>query len=946
MPVPFRSESHSSITVGGVQEVVSALDPLVLTQDTAQGLTNVERVDGARDLRVYADVVIIRGPLVLPGRKVEIFARTVGALEDSKKQWAAIDVSGRPGGSVDLAGGPVAKKGKTGKRSAAKAGEPGEKGFVNLPGKPGGDGATGEAGQAGSAGAAGQNAGSIYIRCEQLLTEQDFGLFAVGGRGQDGQEGQDGQDGQDGGPGLPGNKDPFNMQLGTRGGKGGNGGKGGSGGAGGHGGNGGYIELAMMMPHAGGGHLDPRPMSGDMGNPGKSGRGGTRGSGGQSGIAFTQDRVPYQMTKGADGDSDGATPVQTVNPRNEAAYGDWQNPEPDYGTIDVSPAQCAMMMQRIRWAYLAGDSSVLVLLQWMQAVTAGRQPAIHSQCHALARQLCLGLSYHGYRKNYSPRTSPAFYKSHLETLCANLTALEKESLAYYKTRGDNQQTVEQLRIAGNKAGQQIAALAESKKQVETQLTGLAGAISGAHSAVLKQEGVLTEAVQRMQVQIHNVEGLSLGDFIKVVTSVTPPSGAADVKGMVKAVATVGSGLKDIWDKEKKAEYKISRLGVLGENVKSLGDAFRDSGGVIKSSDPNAYKLIASGKDLEEALKKYDGTLAFDEVRAALRSLIELSQLRNRLIVDYNGLVGRSADLGAQITQAVELQQQVNEGLQKASRPDLPAFSAFVDDLFQKSKNEVIHQLYLASRAYAFWALEDYPLFENLLGLKVPSTVTATVLDTARVQILSAFARTVENRGAIPQQFPSAAERKKDPAAPGVVVSIDGKNFPRAFRQLVQNKEMVVRLPPVLPHANLVPLIPADEAGSMSGFNLMGEVTITRLRVFLRGGTAAKQQIKVTILHNGTHEFVRRDGNIVLLTSSPIRILFKYQELGSDGRQQSIDLDGDFTQDDLIAQTGRYSAISPFATWRIQIDAIENPHVKWNEVKALDLEFHGGGYSFV
>ena len=63
----------------------------------------------------------------------------------------------------------------------------------------------------------------------------------------------------------------------------------------------------------------------------------------------------------------------------------------------------------------------------------------------------------------------------------------------------------------------------------------------------------------------------------------------------------------------------------------------------------------------------------------------------------------------------------------------------MDDLYQTAKNQVIHQLYLASRAYAFWAWKDYAFYQ-LLGLQAPATINAVALDAARVQILEPLCR--------------------------------------------------------------------------------------------------------------------------------------------------------------------------------------------------------------
>jgi len=154
----------------------------------------------------------------------------------------------------------------------------------------------------------------------------------------------------------------------------------------------------------------------------------------------------------------------------------------------------------------------------------------------------------------------------------------------------------------------------------------------------------------------------------------------------------------------------------------------------------------------------------------------------------------------------------------------------------------------------------------------------------------------------------------------------------------------VRIPPAVPHERLMPLQRPDDAGDTTGFAPMGEVMITKVRGYLSGGTTAGQVVLISIEHNGLHELVRRDGESVRLTSSPVRTIFKYQTAA--GGKHIIKQDGDVSDGDLMASTGRYSPMSPFTAWRIVIDRVDNPKIDWSQVTALDLEFHGGGYPFV
>src|SRR5262245_14991909 len=149
MPPLFRSQTHSSILVpsrrGGVtrNQVVCSLDRLIVTQDSSLTTAGVQLVDGKMDLSVYADVVDIRGPILLPDRSVKIFARKLCSSVDSRNQPARIDTSGLSAGAA------AGREQKKAKLSPAYGGETcvTALGFHMGCEKQGGDGKTGDPGK-------------------------------------------------------------------------------------------------------------------------------------------------------------------------------------------------------------------------------------------------------------------------------------------------------------------------------------------------------------------------------------------------------------------------------------------------------------------------------------------------------------------------------------------------------------------------------------------------------------------------------------------------------------------------------------------------------------------------------------------------------------------------------------------------------------------------------
>jgi len=962
----FHSQFHNSIEIESgkpnikARQVVSALERLILTQDPK--LSNAEYVDPGKDLIVYGDVVEIRGPLELPGRDVQIFARVLASSADRDNKPAKIDVSGAPCPSQD---GAVPAAGKS---SAAKAGETGLAIFGSASGseRPGGDGATGARGNPGKPGEPGKAAGNIYLGCTKADPSLRLALVARGGDGQAGQKGQAGQPGQDGGPGAEGTMGfgGIGLQYGTKGGKGGNGGDGGAGGVGGMGGNGGRITT-HFVEDVSSGMFTTDVRRGEMGSSGESGAGGDPGEGGKSGNAFEHEMnsvsqsaqwVKKSMENGARGDHKGATPDRTKNPENKGLDGKALRETVKLQQLSerALPAHCTMLMQRVRNGFLAAHDAetygaTAELVAWIEGLTRSwtkLPPAtpnrqhfvvIHGQCAALVQRLHLGLTYFGHLRSFAPRASLAFYKGSLEKACDDLESLEKDANGYQSVFEKHTEAASKLNDAHKKAKDEITALISKLGETQKRLPALQRVMESAHKDVLAQENVVTKKLQAVEGKIQEQEGLTLTKLIKVVGGWTVPT-ETGAKDILKFAAGAIKDIKGIYDEEVATQYKIHRMIELGEGVK-LGDAYKvkENQDILDLPDANGFKLLASRKRLDESLKPYYGILEGDEARAALDRLIDLSDVRNQLVLDYNAMCGQIAEIKAEIAQAEQQQAIVADQLSKKARPDLPEFVAWVGDLYDKARSNVIEQVYLASRAYSWWALKDFPIYERL-GLKSASTVTAGILRSGQADLLNDFGKVVEARVLAPSPFPSTEARKVNPAARGAVVRLDKDNFRRAFEELRDTGETTLELSPTRPYTTPVPLRRPGESGEMTGFALLAEVMVKKVRAYLRGASSKNGLYAVNIVHCGTNQVVRRDGAEFTFTTVPVPVLFKYEE--KEGKT-NITFDGNITEE---TPKGNYAPLSPFGWWRISVDNISHS-VDLKGLTAVELEFHGDAYGF-
>lgn len=95
---------------------------------------------------------------------------------------------------------------------------------------------------------------------------------------------------------------------------------------------------------------------------------------------------------------------------------------------------------------------------------------------------------------------------------------------------------------------------------------------------------------------------------------------------------------------------------------------------------------------------------------------------------------------------------------------------------------------------------------------------------------------------------------------------------------------------------------------------------------------------------GVHEFVRRDGKVVVLTSSSVRRSFSYEYIQQENRS-ILNIKQDGTVTDTKERMARYAPLSPFTWWRIELDPILNKGLDVSNLTAVEMEFHGSSYPF-
>jgi hypothetical protein len=960
----------------------TALDQLVLTQENPLPPGAV-LVASDLDHVIYADTVIVRGPLSLPGKNVSIYARVITPVPNSKGIPASIDVSGAPA----QAAAPTQPSSPQAARGEDRGGHD----------DTGGDGANGSDGAAGANGGNGNDGGTITLYMESSFNYQVsyLNLLANGSDGAPGGVGTKGQDGGDGGDGyLHRRPNPAGghgaSTPGTRGGDGGNGGNGGSGGNGGNGGKGGMITFASMLLPAGSIALDfylNVPIGVGWGNGGQGGPGGAGGKGGLGGR-----NGPDARGSSSPG-NDGTSGVNGQN-GNRGVSGTSRTPY-DGGLITYndlalhsSVTQRSMTLQKAKLLYQMASPSdpdnpnaysnttaygqAATLLAWLQHTTAyfAASPApapdgftadevkmmasIYSQATALARQLKIKRDYYGHLPSYVPQGSYSLYNDQLNSMLGEkgtFTLIESNYKDYVAALAQQKATSDKLDAARSTATAAGQSLQTQQQNAHTSADDMVNTINDDEATIEKQERILRRAIQQVENDLASLAGPSciLDSMLKALNLVATYSGDKDLKlansiaGQVNDKALQPGMALAAGVSSYPTKYLVEQVDVLGDSVTSINEGYTTSQGVITDADPNAYKLIALQTQMDTTLDGYRHIASAQDAIDAINLYVTLVQKRNADIMKYNGYLAQIASAQAKIDQnTAQLNKFETEEESQNLDPSLAEAAAFMARIYDEAREQVIYTIYMASRSCAFWSLKPgYDVFAEFIGLNDPSELNAGTLAAANQTITTNFRNAVEAFGTAPQPFPNPAESPRtssgatEPQRPFFrLTAADNPGLFEAFRAPNAAGDCQISFP--------IPPAFNDSSEAVNPFYGKANVRLGKVRPWVHGATnqdpntSTNHVLTVDITHTGAETIVAADNNQHYFTHAPISKTFAYDYTHTYD-QGSITQDEDFYAGD---NKGDYAQPGPFTVWTITLKKSDNAWLNMSNVDEIAIEFGG------
>ena len=147
------------------------------------------------------------------------------------------------------------------------------------------------------------------------------------------------------------------------------------------------------------------------------------------------------------------------------------------------------------------------------------------------------------------------------------------------------------------------------------------------------------------------------------------------------------------------------------------------------------------------------------------------------------------DLAGELKKINERTDVVKGQLTATSNPGLPAMATFVSSLYERAKTECLSDLYLASRAYSFWALEPYTKF--YASLRNPGAITGEQLEAAHGTFTKHIRERLESGFGRVNFTPP---REDSEASIGIVVVLSKESHPDFFDDLCGFRAMAIGIP--------------------------------------------------------------------------------------------------------------------------------------------------------
>ncbi|MBV9672709.1 MAG: collagen-like protein, partial [Verrucomicrobia bacterium] len=614
-----------------------------------------------------------------------------------------------------------------------------------------------------------------------------------------------------------------------------------------------------------------------------------------------------------------------------------------------------------------------------------------------------GLDFFGRSESYTPKLSFDTLETSLTASLDSLKTIEVAKNNYFKALRENKNDTNDLDAAITMTGSQISVLSTRKSALKKNLDETIDKIKVWDKQLKgKEQKDLPDKMRKFEEQIKSAFGLSWQTFFNCLgmlsfMNVNEPRSAINTLTKVGGYASAGAMaasqlgamitegvdkvLNDAGEPVNK-NYVLTEVEVIKGDIRLYSEFKKRENGFLQAD--SSKRLVVEIDRFRSLCKQfYRSAPAAEELRKELDGFIEMITKRNLEIDYFNSLLVGIRQLAGEIG-TLELQAGTLKGkLTKISNPGLPAMASFVSGLYERAKATCISDLYNAFRAKAFWALEPYSGFYDLLGSS-PGALTHATLQGYKTQLLADLMAALETARATPNVFP----KKED--SMGEVIVLTPNSHEQFFKDLLAQSWAEFELNPAT-KASTEPLPtyspttaawcgterPIYAPNAPNPFHGKPNVRLTKVRTWMVGMTTGNTAHEVTTTHLGQEQFRtkadvpypartvpagepdlnKRNAEYVQHKATPISVKYDPTDLRYDPAKSvkeaftpgsftskwlTASKDGDlgFPSSGLAALPSKaeYAPIGPFGKWRVDVSG--NGGLDLKGLTAVIIEMHG------
>jgi hypothetical protein len=425
--------------------------------------------------------------------------------------------------------------------------------------------------------------------------------------------------------------------------------------------------------------------------------------------------------------------------------------------------------ERLRWAVslLNGIPSQNPQKSLATTILASAWSALTNYIH--------DLDYYGKTPSFAPVVSLDTYHQALEKSLEQLKFIEQQKDNYFQALSQNKNATSELAAALRSAEGHLSFLSTRRGEIRDKLKKTGEIIDELDRRRKTTQPALNTLLETLAKEISNAFGLSVPTFFNCLSqlsfvNVHEPANAiktfAKVSGYASAASMAVSQFGAIFNEATenvlndsgepvKKNLVLKQIEVISNDLNLQSEFTKRANGFLSNDTP--YRLLVELDKFRDLCKEFYNSLPdAPTVRQKLDVYIELIAQRNRNIDYYNALLRELLDLSGEVNKISQQKMAVQGNIAQQAQPGLPAMATFVSGVYERAKAECLSALCHAYRAYAFWALEPYSGFYDLIG-RTPSAINAVQLASATIQITANLTASLEKARRTPNIFPPREE---------------------------------------------------------------------------------------------------------------------------------------------------------------------------------------------